>query len=161
MINEVSAYTRSLISVGQVDIAYVVKKLNHFATQKIDLNELANFLADHLHFEYVGLVVNGRLYGSKMLAISASDLAIVSTLDAGDKGIWRKMTGDTKVILKNLGVTAVAELHDSEGRMFGQMLLGAPIGKRVTEKQDLLQLEMIINIVALTIDPAKHSKKRK
>lgn len=57
LINEVSASMRSMISVGQVDIAYVIKKLNRLAAKNVDLRELAAFLATHLHLRTLALLL--------------------------------------------------------------------------------------------------------
>ncbi len=160
VINEAMAYIRSLISVGQVDIAYVIKKLNHLATQNVNLNELAAFLADHLHFQYIGLVVNGRLYGSSSLPISADELAEISVLEPNDNGgVWQKIEGKkTKDLFERLELKAVAELRNAKGRPFGQILVGKPLGKMSFERRDLIQIEMIINLVATVIDSKRHLK---
>ena len=160
VINEASAYVRSLISVGQVDIAYVVKKLNRLATQNVNLNELADFLADHLHFEYIGLIVDGRLYGSKSLPISADELAEINMLESDEKNIWQKVSGKTKTLFEELDLKAVAELRDAKGRAFGQILVGMPMGKQEFERRDLIQLEMIVNLVASVIDSEKHVRRK-
>ena len=158
VINEAMAYVRSLISVGQVDIAYVIKKLNRIATQNINLNELASFLADHMHFQYIGLVVNGRLYGSSSLPISADELAEISVLEAADNGVWQKIDAKNKALFEKLDLTAVAELRNAKGRPFGQILVGKPLGKSNFERRDLIQLEMVINLVATMIDSKRHLK---
>ena len=158
VINEVMAYVRSLISVGQVDIAYVIKKLNRLATQNVNLNELASFLADHMHFQYIGLVVNGRLYGSSSLPISADELAELSVMESTDNGAWQKVTGKNKELFEKLDLTAAAELRNAKGRPFGQILVGKPLGKMTFERRDLIQLEMIINLVATVIDSKRHLK---
>ena len=157
-INEVMAYVRSLISVGQVDIAYVIKKLNKLATQNVNLNELASFLADHLHFQYIGLLVNGRLYGSSSLPISAEELSEISNLPPSERGTWQKIDGKNKELFDRLDLTAVAELRNAKGSPFGQILVGKPLGKSSFERRDLIQLEMVINLVATVIDSKRHIK---
>lgn len=158
VINEASAYVRSLIMVGQVDIAYIVKKLNRLATQNVNLNELADFLADHLHFDYIGFIVDGRLYGSKPLPISADELDEIGMLEAAEGGIWQKIDGKNKKLFEKLNLKAVAELRNAKGRSFGQILVGKPVGKMSFERKDLIQLEMIVNLVASVIDSEKHLK---
>lgn len=157
VINEVGASVRSLISVGQVDMAYVIKKLNKIASKNIDLRELAGFLADHLHFAYIGFVINGRLYSSKPLAVSAEELAQITKMkSAGSAGVWQEPNKTTQKILDELGLKAVAELRNAKGKAFGQLIVGKPLGKASFERRDLVQLEMIINLVATVIDSEKH-----
>lgn len=156
VINEINAGLRSMIMVGQVDIAYVIKKLNHLATRNVDLRDLAGFLADHLHFAYIGFVINGRLYGSKSLAMSSQELSSITHLRQTSNGVWQVPNKTVQKTFDELGLYAVAELRNAKGKTFGQLLVGKPLGKAVFERRDLLQLEMIINLVATVIDSEKH-----
>lgn len=157
VLNEVSASIRSLISVGQVDLAYVIKKLNKIATKNVDLRDLAGFLADHLHFAYIGFIINGRLYGSKALAMSAEEVAQITKMKAAvGGGVWQEPNKSVKKILDELDLKAVAELRNAKGKAFGQLVVGKPVGKSSFERRDLVQLEMIINLVAMVIDSEKH-----
>ncbi len=156
VINEVNANLRSMVMVGQVDIAYVIKRLNHLASKNVDLRDLAGFLADHLHFAYVGFIINGRLYGSKPLAMSTEELSSITHLRQTTNGVWQEPNKTVQKIFDELGLKAVAELRNAKGKTFGQLLVGKPVGKSSFERRDLIQLEMIINLVATVIDSEKH-----
>lgn len=157
VINEITAATRSLISVGQVDIAYVIKKLNRLAAKNVDLRDLAGFLATHLHFAYIGFVINGRLYGSKPLSMSKDEIEQISKMRTTDKGgVWQEPNKTVRKILDETSLNAVAELRNAKGKTFGHLVVGQPLGKKTFERKDLIQLEMIINLVATVIDSSKH-----
>lgn len=156
VIREVSAVLRSMVMVGQVDLAYVIKKLNHLATKNVDLRDLAGFLADHLHFAYIGFIVNGHLYGSKPLVMSPAELASISHLKTSSREIWQVPNKTVQKIFDELGLYAVAELRNAKGKPFGQLVVGKPVGKSSFDRRDLLQLEMLINLVATVIDSEKH-----
>lgn len=157
LINEVNASMRSMISVGQVDITYVIKKLNHVATRNIDLRELASFLAVHLHFAYIGFIINGKLYGSKSLAMSAEEILQITRMKPTARGeVWQEPNKGVQKVLNDLDLKAVAELRNAKGKAFGQIVVGKPLGKSSFERRDLIQLEMIINLVATVIDSEKH-----
>lgn len=157
VINELNSVIKSMISVGQVDLAYVIKKLNRIATKNVDLRELAAFLADHLHFAYIGFIMNGRLYGSKALAMSTEEITQISKMkSASGGGVWQEPNKSVKKILDELDLKAVAELKNAKGKAFGQLIVGKPVGKSSFERRDLIQLEMIINLVAAVIDSEKH-----
>lgn len=157
VINELIAVIKSMVSVGQVDIAYVIKKLNKIATKNIDLRELAGFLADHLHFAYIGFIVNGKLYSSKPLVVSTEELNQITKMRAAvGSSMWQEPNKTTQKTLDELGLKAVAELRNAKGKSFGQLIVGKPLGKKSFERRDLVQLEMIINLVATVIDSEKH-----
>lgn len=150
-LNELTAFINSLISAGQVDLAYIVKKLNKIATN-VDLNDLADFLADHLHFSYIGFIIDGRVYGSGPLALSTSEIREVSKLKTPEKGIWQQFNQPVSAAFHRLDINAVAQLYNAKGKPFGQILVGKPQGKMGFDHRDLIQLEMIINLVAAIID---------
>lgn len=156
VIREVAASINALITMGQVDLAYVVKKLNRIAARNVDLRDLAAFLADHLHFSYVGFIINGRVYGSKALAISSEELSSISHLRQTASGVWQEPNKTVRKIFDELDLKAVAELRNAKGKTFGQLIVGKPMGKASFERRDLIQLEMIINLVATVIDSEKH-----
>ncbi len=156
VINELMASINSLIQVGQVDIAYVIKKLNHLASKNVDLRDLAGFLADHLHFAYIGFIINGRLYGSKSLAMSPAEINSITHLKGSTREVWQVPNKTVQKIFDELGLKAVAELRNAKGQAFGQLLVGKPVGKASFGRRDLIQLEMIINLVATVIDSEKH-----
>lgn len=152
MILEANSAIASALSTRKVDLSYIVRRLNKAATQNVKYHDLAALLADHLHFNYVGLIVNGKLYNSKNLVVTAEQITKISMLEASNKKIWQDATGQVKEILDDLGIKAVAELRNAKGRPFGQILVGAPSGKIAFEKRDLSEIEMVINLVASIID---------
>ncbi len=156
VINEVGASMKSLIMVGQVNIGYVIKKLNRLVSKNVDLRELAAFLADHLHFAYVGFIINGRLYGSKTLALSSDEIKSIMNLKPAKAGVWQEPNKTVEKIFDEVNLKAVAELYNAKGKAFGQIIVGKPLGKSSFERRDLIQLEMIINLVASVIDSEKH-----
>ncbi len=159
LINELGAFMKSLIATGQVDVSYIVKKLNNLAPKDANKEELAGFLADHMHFSYVGFLINGKLYGSSSLPISQNELHQVQSLKPSTKGIWQDFNEPVSRIFANIDINAVAELQDNTGKVFGQVLIGKPIGKMKFERKNLVQMEMIINLIALVIGPSTHSRK--
>ncbi len=159
LINELSAFMKSLISTSQVDVSYIVKKLNKLAPRDTNKEELAGFLADHMHFSYVGFLINGKLYGSSSLPISQSEMHQVQSLKSADKGIWQDFNEPVSRIFSNIDINAVAELRDNTGKAFGQVLIGKPVGKMKFERKNLVQMEMIINLIALVIGPSDRSRK--
>lgn len=156
VISELNSMIKSLIAVGHVDLAYVIKKLNRLAAKNVDLRDLAGFLADHLHFSYIGFIINGRIYGSKTLSISSDEVKQIAGMKSAHGGTWQEPSKTVQKTLDDLGLKAVAELRNAKGKAFGQLIVGRPLGKTSFEHRDLIQLEMIINLVATVIDSEKH-----
>jgi len=129
LMEEFITRVRSLISVQQVDVTYIVKKLNRLATQNINLTELSTFLADHLHFHYIGFLINGRLYGSKSLGISGKSLQILEKMPVKKDAIWLDLDDEAQKLFEKNDLRAAADLKNAKGKTFGQMIVGKSLGK--------------------------------
>ena len=160
VVNEVTNFINGLIRHGQVNLTFVIKKMNRMATEDVDLDMLAKFLARNLHFNYIGFIVGGKLYGSKPLMVKKSELKPLTDLGDPEYGIWQELDGAAGVFCDNFEIKAVAELRDAKGKSFGQILVGKPLGKMGFERKDLIQLEAIINLVAAMIDTKAEKVKR-
>lgn len=149
-INEILSYTRSLSSVQSVDIVYLVKKFNALSREYINYHELAEFLVEHLHFQYVGLIVDKKLYGSKEVKICS---AVISDLASAkpSKGLWLKFDEAQKEALKKTGVEAVAVLRNNEGEELARVLVGRPFGGMNFNSRDITEVETALTLLAVAM----------
>lgn len=155
ILNDIYAGIKALISTREINMTYVTKKLNRMAAQNVKLNDLAEFLADYLHFQTIAFIVKGKIYSSDNIKLKSDQITIISMLDDSEKSIWQEISGRARSILDEHGIEAVAELRNAKGRPFGQILIGKPLGKMKLEKRDLAEMEMVINIVASIIDSSE------
>ncbi|MBQ6394602.1 hypothetical protein IJH97_02535 [Candidatus Saccharibacteria bacterium] len=149
---ELSGRVRSIIQADQVDMTSLIRKINKMAPENTKRPELARFVAERMHFSYVGLVIKDRLYGSKQLKLPEKEVHRVMKLGKPEDGVWQKYNLDVQAMLRKHEIYAVAALRDAKGHVFGQMLVGRPLGKMDFERQDLIQLEMVVNLIAALID---------
>jgi len=155
--NELNMFIRSLISNQQVDMVYIIKKLSRVPPQGIDIKDLAAFLAEHMHFEYIGILIDGEVYGSDSRKISPDSIKLVEKLGNPEDGIWQEFNEKNEAWQK-LDFSAVAALRNASGKTFGQVLVGKPVGKISFSRRDLVQVETIINLAAIIIDSKTHKK---
>lgn len=155
--NELNMFIRSLISNQSVDMLYIIKKLSRVAPSGIDVAELAGFLAEHMHFEYIGILIDGKVYGSDKREIPTETLSLVAKLGAPEQGIWQEFD-EKDENWKKLDFSAVAALRNASGKTFGQVIVGKPLGKISFSRRDLVQVETIINLAAVIIDSKTHKK---
>ena len=126
----------------------------------MNLFELSAFLCDHLHFQYIGFVLNDSVCGSKNLRISPDTISRISHLKKSNGGIWLEPNEELSEILQKLDITAVAELRNSKGVVMGQMLFGKSNGHMNFEDRDLVPVEIITQIPPAVIHSEKHRIKR-
>ena len=152
VMSEMNDFVRSLISPQRIDLVYIIKKLSKVSATGIDMKELAAFLADHMHFEYIGFLVDGQLYGSTKRDISDNGIKMINGLGKPENGVWQVFDEKTELWQK-MDLSAVAALRDANGKTFGQVLVGKPVGKKSDfNRRDLVQVETVINLVAVIID---------
>lgn len=154
-LNEVSSYVRSIASVQDIDMVYLVKKLSLLSKEYINYHEFANFLADHLHFQYVGLLIDNKLYSSHASKLSSSELNKLGNLKIKPDDIWVNLGKETKATFEKHGIEAIAELRDPKGKSVGRILLGRPLGNINFSNRDMKSLETALILIAHTIEADK------
>lgn len=159
-LNELSTFVDSLSSTDEVDVAYIVKKLTALVGYDVNLDELTSFLCDHLHFQYVGFVMDGEVYGSKPLKFTPDTIAKISKLKKSDGGIWLEPDDELSHTLAKLDIAAVAELRNSKGKIVGQMLFGRPAGHISFDNRDLVPIEVVAQIIPVVTHPGNHRIKK-
>lgn len=151
-ISEMFAMTRSLILTKQIDIAYIVKKLTHLNQRKLNLKDISGFLAEHMHFTYVGFLVNGRYYVEDEYKIPIDDLATLPKLPRPERGIWQNPAKLSPDIVKKYNISRIATLVGGNGEILGQLVLGKPTTKSSLDRKDLTEIEMIISLMAVLVE---------
>ena len=159
-LNEMSTFVGSLASADEVDVSYIVKKLTSLVGYDANLDELASFLCDHLHFQYIGFVMDDGLYGSKPLKLTPDAISQIAKLKKSDGGIWLEPGVELSHVLAKQDVSAVAELRNSKGKIVGQMIFGKPNGHINFDKRDLVPIEVIAQIIPVVTHPGNHRIKK-
>lgn len=159
-LNELSTFVDSLSSTDEVDVSYIVKKLTALVGYDVNLTELSSFLSDHLHFQYVGILMDGDLCGSKELKIAPDTITKVSRLKKNSGSIWLDPDPELAAILRHHEVAAVAELRNTKGKVVGQVLFGKPAGRTSFEDRDLVPIEIVLQVIPVVTHPGNHRIKR-
>ena len=158
-VSELSMFIRSLISSHQIDMVYIVKKIANPSRRSINIKELASFLAEHMHFEYIGILADGQIYSSSPRRFSADDVKFLMDLKNPKEGIWQEVDEDSED-WKKMDLSAVAILRDGNGHVYGQILFGAPNGRSTLSQREIIKIETIVNLTAILIDSKIHKKVR-
>lgn len=157
--NELNMFIRSLISNQQIDMVYIIKKLSRVNPRGIDIKEISAFLAEHMHFDYVGFLIDNQIYSSSPRKISAEGIDLINKMGDPENGVWQEIDEEDEIWQK-LDLSAIAALRSADGKTFGQVLVGKPLSKNNYSRQDLVQIETIINLVAIIIN-SNNTNRRK
>ncbi|MBR5621401.1 hypothetical protein IKW75_02900 [Candidatus Saccharibacteria bacterium] len=159
VLSEISDYVRSLASVRDVDIVYIVKKLNSLSSEYLNYDELSGFLADHLHFQSIGLIIDGKLYDSAHTKLSTAEITRISGLRSPARGIWIALSDTERKSLKRHEIESVAVLRDGDGKVVGKVLFGRPMGNIPLSSRHLLPIETALTMTASAISAEQSPKK--
>ncbi len=152
-ISEINAMTKSFILTKQIDIAYIVKKLTTLNQKKINLKEVAGFLAEYMHFEYVGFLINGRYYvDDDEYKIPVDKLAKMTKMKRPARGIWQNTSEIEAEVAQEYNITRVAMITNTNGEEIGQVVFGKPISKATLDRKDLADVEMIVSLIGAMIE---------
>ena len=157
-LNELSNYFRSLSSMKEIDLVYFIKKIRQMSRNYINYRELADFLSDHLHFQYVGLIIDKKLYGSKQTKLSNAEITHIANFRTPMKGVWLAVDDATSAELKKNGIEAIAILRDGTGDVVGKILLGRPMGNISFRNRDVSAIETALTLTASAISSEKGPK---
>lgn len=156
--SEVSALTKALISPNQIDLAYIMKRLSKVSPKDVDLEDVARFLAFHMHYKYIGFLVEGRIYESEKSDFSKEDIDWMLSLEEPENGVWQGEIGGSMTI-EGVEISGIAALRGGDGKAFGQMIFGKQTGKMKMSWQDKVKIETIVNLVAVIIDSKMKARK--
>lgn len=156
VLNALTVFVRSLVSIQDIDITYVIKQLSRVEFSSTNLKEVPSFLAEQLHFQYVGLLIDGKLYNSHSVQIPVDLLTKISKLPTSSHGIWYSIPESMSSELDKYDIKGIAELCGVKGKSYGQIILGKPMGKISFKNRDLSQIEIVIMLLATIVDSRRH-----
>ena len=127
-----------------IDDKYIIKKLNKYKeSETVNLNELAAFMTEYVHYSYFGFVIDGKVYGSLPLALTDSDIKKISDLGPAEDGIWQKINSSLKNELDKLGIKRVAALKNENELVYGQLLVGKFLGENQGSEDEAKIVEIL------------------
>lgn len=117
--NEISGELTSYVSNEQIDLSHIVKKLCKVKSSRfcIDPSELANFLAEHLHYENIWIVKGKHTWSATGEGLP-EDASLIS-----------------------------ASLKNEKGEIYGEIIFGKPLGRTSFVKHNRAEFDAIISLV--------------
>lgn len=157
-LTEITNLTKSLIMTRQINLPYVVKKLSAENPKKMNLKDISGFLAEYMHFSYVGFLVNGKFYVADDCKIPNDEIVRIAKLPAPAHGAWQTLDRLNPEVLKDNDISRIAVMSGANGEIVGQMIFGRPISKATLEHKDLVEISMIVSLMGTLIENGSRSK---
>lgn len=151
-ISEVSSFFQSLASVHQVNLGYIVKKLDRLKGTNPNLADIAAFLADHLHYHYIGIIWKHKIYESTPSSINAEDIEKIISIENDSKSLWFPPSVRLKRSMDKLNLSSVAELRNSKGERVGLVIFGRSIERSKLRESDRARLSTVISATSVVVE---------
>lgn len=149
---EIWGMIKSLITAKQIDLVYIVKKLSKVNTREPNLRDISGFLAEHMHFSYVGFLINGKYYTGDEYKIPVEELVEIPKLEFPARGIWQAAGSLNKEMTRKYGIYRVGVLVGASGEMVGQVILGRPTTRGEVDKKDWVEIEMVMSLMGTIVE---------
>ena len=82
--------------------------------------------------------------------MGASEIEEIAKLKVPEKGVWQNVSQISGA--KELEISRIGVLTNAKGEVIGQMVFGKPVSKVALDRQDLTEVEMIVNLMAVVIE---------
>jgi len=151
-VREISGIVMGMVNTSKIQFEYIYKKLAKINGTNVNLKELAGFLADNLHYEYVAIIVDGHIYGSSGVRFSADEIVSIEHIENTNNSIWLPIDRSIVKIVSSYDVSRIGELRKKDGSTLGQVVFGKKLTKTELDREDLIQYETIINYTAMVIE---------
>ena len=156
--SEIISLTKTLIMTKQINLPYIVKKLSQENPKKTNYKDISGFLAEYLHFSYVGILIKGKFYVAGDCKISNDLLTSITKLPAPAHGAWQDISRLGVTNLKEADISKIAVMTGAHGKIVGQMIFGRPVSKTILENKDLVEITMIVSLMGTLIENGGRSK---
>ncbi|MDO4753009.1 MAG: hypothetical protein Q4A36_02160 [Candidatus Saccharibacteria bacterium] len=155
--SEIIDLTKSLISTKQIDLPYIVKKISVIDGKKSTLKEISSFLAEHMHFSYIGFIIDGKFYVADDCKISAEVIKEIEEMPIPQHGAWQNTSSLKNSAIKDFNISRIAVLTGSNGEVIGQMIFGKSDVKSSLDNKELAKIMMIVSLIGVIIEDGGRS----
>lgn len=151
-INEISQILRSSANFDKIQFSYIMKKIEKLDRTNLDYKDIAKFLADNMHYSFVGLIVCDRAYFSENIKITATDVQTIGKMKAGKGEIFIVPDRGELKAVQEYGISKIGVMHDKNGAMLGKIVFGKKLNHVELTRIDMVEYEAIINMTAAVIE---------
>ena len=146
-LSELTNFMKASLLSDRVQLGYITKKIDNIKPKDFDPKELAQFLADTLHYEECALILTKHTYVTNNMRFPSDEAESIMRLKPTDGSVWVKTP--EKVLNNGFCISEIAALRNSEGKEIGRIVFGKRIGARSLPRRELVKVEAVVNMVAV------------
>ena len=147
---ELTNFMKASFLSDRIQLGYITKKLDNIKPKDFDPKELAQFLADTLHYEECALILAKHTYVTNNMRFPSDEAESIMRLKPTDGSVWVKTP--EKVLNNGFCISEVATLKNSDGKEIGRLVFGKRVGGRTLPRKELIKVEAVVNMVSVIVE---------
>lgn len=147
-ISELVTFVRATIFMDHIELSYIMKKLENINKNSFDPKDIAKFLADSMHYSYVILELNDRLYASDTTRLSVTESEQLVRAKRPEGSIWIMPSDLPEELAQQREISRIAILTSKTGKEIGRVIFGKKITRMELSRKDLVKYEAVIGMLS-------------
>lgn len=148
-LTELANFMKANFYTDRIELGYITNKLEKIPRGSYESHDVARFLADTMHYSYVAIVINGRLYASNNARFTSAEAIQIGRLKVDDN-IWVKNLAED--IAKPHEISRVARLTSKTGKEIGKVVFGKRLASSHLSRRDLVKHEAILGVLSCVVE---------
>lgn len=144
---ELTNFMKASFLSDQIQLGYITKKIDNIKPKDFDPRELAQFLAETLHYEECALILAKHTYVTNGMRFPTDEAENIMHLKPIDGSIWVKIP--EKTLNNGFCISEVAVLRDSRSKEIGRIVFGKRVNGKSFPRRELVKVEAVVNMVAV------------
>lgn len=147
---ELTNFMKASFLSDRIQLGYITKKIDGIKPKDFNPRELAQFLADTLHYEECALILSKHTYVTNDMRFPADEAESIMRLKPTDGSIW--VETPEKTLKNGFCISEVATLKDSNGKEIGRLVFGKRINSKTLQRKELVKVESVVNMVSVLVE---------
>lgn len=147
-LTELTNFMKANFFVDKIELGYITKKLENIDRSSFDPKDIAKFLSDSMHYSYLILIINGRLYAPENLKITADQVEKIARLKPSTDTTWITSAELKTALAEDTDISRIGILKNKNGKEIGKVIFGKRASESNLTRKDVVKHEAIIGILA-------------
>ncbi len=134
----------------EIELGYIMKKLDAIDSKHFDPRDTARFLADTLHYENCALILSKHAYATDNTRFTTDEITDILNLRPAENRIW---VAESHLPKKDgFHISEIATIKNSKGQEVGRLILGKRISDKALSKKDFAKIEAVTDVISALVE---------
>lgn len=146
---ELTNFMKASFFSSEIELSYIMKKLDSIKPKTFDPKDTICFLADTLHYENCALIISGHAHTNNGARFSSDETEYILRLKPSKDQLW---IDQANLPEKNgFNISEIVTLRNKEGHELGKLVLGKRFSEKPLIKEDFAKIEAVASVLSALI----------